>query len=136
VADIIPIDEKLQLAKYKKNEIVRKRKLLAVKKVFQCTHCSLKCEKCGIQINVDRQSKENTERDIRIPYRFCESCAEEYIDFIERLKGGGDFDCYWHNAEWAASWKKWIDYQGAIDQYTKSKEFLQLLKELKPTRPE
>jgi hypothetical protein len=33
-------------------------------------------------------------------------------------------------------WRKWIDYQGAIDTYLKSKEFKQLLAELKDTRPD
>jgi hypothetical protein len=136
VADIISIEKKRQLSKDKKDEIERRRKLLAVKKVFQCTHCSFKCEKCGTQITVEQHVTENTERNLRIPYRFCESCSEEYIDFIERLKGRGDPDCYWHNDDWSAAWKKWIDYQGAMDRYTKSKEFLALLKELKQTRPE
>jgi len=136
VADVISIDKKIQLSKEKKTELVRMRKLLAVKKVFQCTHCSFKCEKCGTQISMDQQREGNADHNLRIPYRFCESCSEEYIDFIERLKGAGDPDCFWHNDDWAAAWKKWIDYQGAIDRYTKSKEFLQLLKELKQTRPE
>jgi len=136
VGDIISLDEKLQLAKDKRNELIRRRKLLAVKKVFQCTHCSFKCEKCGTQISVGQQGVKAAERNIRIPYRFCQSCSEEYVDFIERLKGKGDPDCYWHNDDWAAAWKKWIDYQGAVDRYTKSKEFLQLLKELKQTRPD
>jgi hypothetical protein len=136
VADVISIDKKIQLSKEKKDELIRKRKLLAVKKVFQCTHCSFKCEKCGTQISMDQRLEEKADYDLRIPYRFCDSCSEEYIDFIERLKGAGDPDCFWHNDDWAAAWKKWIDYQGAIDRYTKSKEFLQLLKELKQTRPE
>jgi len=72
----------------------------------------------------------------RIPYRFCESCAEEYIDFIERLKGGGDPDRYWHNDAWLAVWKSWIDYQSSIDNYLKSKEFLKLLREMKQTTPD
>ena len=135
-ADVISIDEKLQIAKGKKTELIRKRKLLAVKKVFQCTQCSFKCEKCGTQISVEKQVEEKQELYVRIPYRFCGSCSEEYTEFIERLQGRGDPDSYWHNHDWADAWKKWIDYQGAIDRYTKSKEFLKLLKELKQTRPE
>ena len=135
-ADVISIDEKLQIAKDKKSEIIRRRKLLAVKKVFQCTHCSFKCEKCGTQISVEKQAEEKDEQNLRIPYRFCESCSEEYTEFIERLQGRGDPESYWHNEDWADAWKKWIDYQGAIDRYTKSKEFLRLLKELKQTRPD
>ena len=136
MADIISLDNKLQLAKLRKGERIRKSKLLAVKKVFQCTHCSFKCEKCGTQINADQTGEENTIRSLRIPYRFCESCAEEYIDYIDRLKGEGDPNCYWHNDEWIGAWQKWIEYQGSMDRYMKSKAFLKLIKELQVTHPE
>jgi hypothetical protein len=135
VAEIISLDAKLQDAINKKHELTRRRKLLAVKKVFQCTHCSFKCEKCGTQIT-ETESKSDSYTNLRVPYRFCESCKEEYVDYIDRLQGEGDEDCYWHNDEWADTWQKWIEYQGAIDRYTKSKDFLNLIKELKQTRPE
>ncbi len=75
-------------------------------------------------------------KDPRVPYRFCESCSEEYIDFVERLKGGGDSDRYWHNEAWLGVWKAWIDYQSSIDNYVKSKEFIRLMKELKQPTPD
>ena len=135
MADIIQIDDKLQHSKEKKAAINRKRKILAVQKVFQCTHCAFKCEKCGTQINPDEKSKVKDIGDLKVLYRFCESCFEEYVDYIERLKGKGDPECYWHNEIWIEVWRKWIDYQGVIDRYLKSKEFRQLLKELKETIP-
>jgi hypothetical protein len=52
-------------------------------------------------------------------------------DYIERLQGRGDPDCYWHNDEWLDAWRKWIDYQGSVDRYVKSKEFLRLIQEFK-----
>ncbi|UCF91216.1 MAG: hypothetical protein JSW39_23545 [Desulfobacterales bacterium] len=115
---------------------MRKRKILAVQRVFQCTHCAFKCEKCGMQINRDPQSSDSRGQSLRVPYHFCEGCAEEYLDYIEHLKGEGDSDCYWHNEAWRDAWRKWIDYQSGVDRYLKSKEFLQLLQELKQTRPE
>ena len=136
MADIISIDNKLQLSKDKKTELIRRRKISAVQKVFQCTHCTFKCEKCGTQMSMDTKGDEVVKKDPRIPYRFCESCSEEYIDYVERLKGGGDPDCYWHNEAWLGLWRAWIDCQSAIDSYLKSKEFLQLMKELKPTTPD
>ncbi len=136
MADIISLDGRFQLARDKKAELTIKRKRLAVKKVFQCTHCTFKCEKCGTQVSLAHRDEERIDHNLRIPYRFCESCSEEYIDYIERLKGEGDPNCYWHNPAWAATWKAWIDYQGAVDHYIKTKEFLQLIKELKQTRSE
>jgi Pyruvate/2-oxoacid:ferredoxin oxidoreductase delta subunit len=136
VANIIELDKKLKHTKEKKAEIIRKRKILAVQKIFQCMHCAFKCEKCGTQIQPDEHRQQRSISDLRVPYRFCESCAEEYIDFIERLKGKGNSEYYWHNEIWLEMWRKWIDYQGAIDTYLKSKEFKQLLAELKDTRPD
>lgn len=68
-----------------------------------------------------------------MPYRFCGACAEEYIDYIERLKGEGDPNCYWRNEAWLEIWTAWIHYRAAMDRHFKSKEFLQLIKELKPS---
>jgi len=136
MADIISLDDKICLAKEKKAEISRKRKVLAVRKVFQCAKCAFKCEKCGAQITHDPEDAVGYRRSMNIPYNFCETCTEEYKDYIERLKGSGDQDCYWHNEAWRDAWGKWIDYQGSVDQYVKSKEFTQLLNELKQTGPE
>ncbi len=135
VANIIQLEDKLQHTKEKKAEIIRKRKILAVQKVFQCTHCAFKCEKCGTQINPDQKGKVKAPSDLRVPYRFCESCSEEYVDYIERLTGKGDPKYFWHNEDWLEVWSKWIDYQSVIDRYLKSKEFRQLLEELKETKP-
>jgi len=129
VADIISIDEKLTQSREKKDAIVRKQKIQAVRKVFQCTHCALKCEKCGTQISPAHSRKK------KMPYRLCESCTEEYHQYFERLKGRGDPANYWHNNAWLELWRKWIAYQEAIDRYLKSKEFLQLLQELKQKKP-
>jgi hypothetical protein len=134
MADIIPLNTKLQHTKAKEAEIIRKRKILAVQKIFQCTHCTYKCEKCGTQISAEDTSNINKISELKIPYRFCESCFEEYADYVKRLQGKGDPKYYWHNEEWLQLWRKWIDYQGIIDSYLKSKEFKQLLHELKETR--
>jgi Pyruvate/2-oxoacid:ferredoxin oxidoreductase delta subunit len=134
VTNVIHFNNKLQHSRDKKAALNHKRKLLAVQKVFQCAHCAFKCEKCGTQINPDERDNISEKDNIRVPYRFCEGCSEEYIDYIERLHGRGDPDCYWHNEAWLEAWRRWIDYQGVIDRYLKSKEFVQLLKELKETR--
>ncbi len=136
MANIIQLDTKLQHTKEKKAEIIRKRKILAVQKVFQCIHCAFKCEKCGSQISPDEDNKTCNFNNLQIPYRLCGSCSEEYTDYIKQLQGKGDPECYWHNEAWREVWKKWIDYQGVIDSYLKSKEFLLLLQELKEVTPD
>ncbi len=136
MADVISIEKKLQLSQDKKAELIRRKKISAVQKVFKCTHCAHKCEKCGTQIHGTHESVTDTKLNPRVPYRFCEGCMEEYLDFIERLKGGGDTERYWHNEAWLAVWKSWIDYQSSLDNYLKSKEFLMLLREMRQTTPD
>jgi hypothetical protein len=134
MADIISLNTKLQLSQDKRDALIRKRKILAVQKVFQCTHCAQKCEKCGVHTELTSESRIDHNHSIGCPYRFCDSCREEYIDFILRLKGGGDPACYWHNDAWFESWRRWLDYQAAMDRYVKTPEFFQLIQELKQNR--
>jgi Pyruvate/2-oxoacid:ferredoxin oxidoreductase delta subunit len=136
VAEIICIKDKLQREKNKKAGRVKKRKLLAVQKIFQCAQCAFKCARCGAQLDPEHDKLESHQQDIIIPYRFCKSCAEEYIDFIKRLQGDGNPECYWHSESWIELWKKWIEYQNAYDRYLKSKEFMQLVDELKQIGPD
>ncbi len=140
VTNIISLDTKLKLTESKKAALIQKRKILAVKKVFQCMQCAFKCEKCGTQIGLDGPEPTPKQKligaNLKIPYRLCESCSEEYIDYINRLKGKGDTECYWHNEAWLAVWKQWIDFRGATDRYLKSKEFKQLLQELRQSWPD
>ncbi len=134
MANVISLDQKLKISQKKKTALVRNRKITAVQKVFQCTHCAFKCEKCGAQTSTENQKQNHANHKTHIPYRFCNGCYEEYLDYIDRLKGKRDQDCYWHNEEWLRAWRSWIDYQSSIDLYLKSKEFVQLVDELKQTR--
>ena len=129
MSKVISLDDKLKLPSEQRDALERKRKILAVRKVFQCTHCSSKCERCGISVGPEHKRAEGS---ARIPYNFCDSCAEEYIEYINRLQGKGNIKDYWYNHAWNKVWQAWIEYQGAIDQYMQSKEFRQLLDELKP----
>lgn len=134
MGNIITLDSRRHTADEKTAAQKRKRKIQAVQKVLQCTRCALKCEKCGAGIEmVGEEAKSKTQHK---PYRFCESCSEDYSDYIKRLKGGEDSEHYWHNTEWMDIWKKWIEWQHAIDRYLKTKEFNRLLNELKQHGPE
>ena len=135
MADVIAIDKKLKMKDKERSELIRMRKILAVRKIFHCTHCASKCEKCGTQIGVSDEFPHSKLKKHKIPYNFCESCKEEYLDYIDRLRGGGNPEYYWHNENWLDIWQKWIDYQHTIDCYLKSKEFNRLLQELKQPEP-
>jgi hypothetical protein len=126
---IISLEDKLKLSAEQKAQMERKRKIVAVRKVFHCTHCASKCERCGAGIGSGNRTRLD---DARVPYNFCDSCLEEYTDYIALLQGKGDPQAYWHNHAWMKVWQSWIDYQGAIDNYLRSKEFRRLLEELNP----
>jgi hypothetical protein len=128
LADIISFDDKRDFTQEKKAVLRRKSKATAVRRVLQCTNCTFKCERCGTQIE---PKAGGTPERAKLPYKFCEACEGEYLDYIGRLQGEGDPDCYWHNDAWLDTWKKWIDYQGSVDHYTRSKEFLKLIEEFK-----
>ena len=134
MSNVITLDSRRQAADEKDAVRKRKRKIQAVQKVLQFTRCALKCEKCGAGIETSDEVA-NSGRQ-QIPYRFCESCYEDYTDYIKRLTGDEDSENYWHNTEWMDIWKKWIEWQHAIDRYRKTKEFNQLLDELKQHGPE
>ncbi len=134
MADIISLNEKLHQQKNKQGSIIKKRKILAVQKVFRCIRCAFKCEKCGTNIEFGKKPQPVTTDTVKVPYHFCDSCREEYIDYIHLLKGEKNPENYWHNNSWAELWKRWIDYQGSLDNYLKSNEFKQLLLELKEIR--
>jgi len=147
MGDLISLAKKRQRSDQERAGQERQRKIQAVRRVLQCTQCAAKCEKCGAGISpregvagegvsqkegASRREAEENKR-LRIPYQLCEDCGDEYLDYIERLKGKGDPAQYWHNDAWMRIWRAWIDYQGAIDQYLKSKEFERLLNELRKT---
>jgi hypothetical protein len=128
VSKIISLDDRLKMTEREKAFVERKRKILAVRQVFQCTHCASKCERCGTGLGPENRTQTDNPR---IPYHFCDSCAEEYMDYIDKLQGKGSPEAYWHNHAWMKAWQAWIEYQGAIDHYMRSKEFHQLIEELR-----
>ncbi|MFZ1985769.1 MAG: hypothetical protein WAU91_15225 [Desulfatitalea sp.] len=129
MSKVIPLKEKLKVTTAQKAAVLRKQKIRAVVKVFHCAHCATKCERCGASL-LGTQGEQSV--NPRIPYHFCAGCAEEYVDYIQRLQGEGDPEAYWHNHHWLKAWRAWIEYQGAVDQYLRSKEFRRLMDEMGP----
>lgn len=135
MADIIPLDNKRQSTEDKNAVHLRDRKLRAVQSVMQHVRDTSRCEKCGMATTGTPERTANAP-SLRVPYRFCNGCSEEYTDYIDHLKGDGNPAHYWQQEEWLQSWSRWIDYQGTVDRYLKSGAFRALLDELKSNRPE
>lgn len=127
MADIIEFDKKAEHLRLERETTVRQRKIEALRKIFQCTRCMVKCAKCGTQI--DTRAEEYTR--FAAPYTFCKSCQKEYEEYRARADGNrADTDFYWQNSTWMQVWNTWLQHQKALDQYRQSKEFLQLLDEV------
>ena len=127
MADIIQFDKKADQLRSERETSIRQRKIEALRKIFQCTRCMVKCSKCGAHI--DSQAEECAR--FAAPYSFCKSCRQEYEEYRARVGGNqADCDCYWHNSTWMQVWETWLQHQKALDQYRQSKEFLQLLDEV------
>ncbi len=135
MADIIPLDNKRQSTEDIRTARLKDRKFRALLSVTQHTRKSSRCEKCGSPLNASAEVAEKVD-SLRVPYRFCQGCSEEYTDYIDRLRGDGNPSHYWQQDEWLQSWSKWIDYQGTVDRYLKSGAFRALLDDLKANRPE
>ncbi len=136
MANIISLNEKVKRIQNKKSILARKRKIQAVQNVFRCVRCAFKCEKCGTSIELKEPVPSAQSDAVKVPYNFCDNCKEEYIDYIQYLKGNKNPELYWYNHTWAELWKRWIEYQGALDSYLKSKEFKALLMEIKEIKPD
>jgi len=136
VADIISIDERLADAREKKSSLDRQVKIRAVQKIFQCTRCAFKCEKCGTQLDPRATAGCNEPKCRQASFRLCEECREEYLDYIHWKEGQATSNYYWRNDAWRELWSNWIAYQKSIERYMESREFLQLLHELKSNGPD
>jgi hypothetical protein len=127
MADIIEFGKKAENLRSERDNAVRQRKIEALRKIFQCTRCMVKCSKCGAQI--DSQAEERSR--FAAPYNFCRSCRQEYEEYRALADGKQpDSEFYWHNSAWMRVWESWLKHQQTLDQYRQSKEFLQLLDEV------
>ncbi len=127
MAEIIEFGKKAQDFKEVRATSLRQRKIEALRKIFQCTRCVLKCAKCGAQL--DKEAEDSSR--YATPYPFCKNCHEEYEEYRERSSGRLTTPrYYWHNELWMKVWEGWLEHQNCLDQYRQSKEFLQLLGEV------
>ncbi len=127
MADIIEFGRKAEDLKSERENTIRQRKIEALRKIFQCTRCIVKCSKCGAQV----EPQGDACNKFAVPYTFCKSCQDEYQEYRNRTDGHPpDALCYWHNSSWIQVWETWLEHQKALDRYRQSKEFLQLLDEV------
>ena len=126
---VIDIEDRLRLEQRKKAKVEKAKKLEAVRKMMQCSRCLARCARCGIQFDTTEMYKRYPG-----PYRLCSFCQEEYDDFLKITEKSQESPCYWHNREWLALWRSWVDYQQAMKAYSESREFIDLVWEVEQER--
>ena len=129
MSKVIDLEDRLKLEQKKKARVDMAKKTEAVRKVVQCTRCMARCARCGVQFDTTGMYKRYQSQ-----FRFCESCQEEYDEFMRIKAEGGESRCYWHNREWVALWQTWVDYQKAMKAYGESPEFIDLVREVELDR--
>lgn len=124
---VIEFEKRCQDRKTIRDDSLRKRKIEALRTIFQCSRCLLKCAKCGTQVESEMENASSQAS----PYTFCNNCYDEYLEFRERFRNQElSPKYYWHNDTWYRVWETWIEHQKTLDLYRQSKEFLQLLQEV------
>jgi len=125
MAEILEFGKKAENFKWERDNALRHLKIEALRKIFQCSRCMVKCSKCGAQVDSQEYVR------FAAPYNFCKTCRKEYEEFRARTGGNqADSDCYWRNSAWMKMWETWVQHQEALDQYRQSKEFLQLMEDV------
>jgi hypothetical protein len=126
MAEVIDLDTRKKQDQERKDAQDRSKKMEAVVQMFQCSRCAMKCMKCGSQVEISPASA----HDHSIPYRLCQTCREEYREFLDQLHGRGDPSYYWFNREWVEVWKAWMHYQDSLTRYQMSEGFRKVVDEI------
>jgi hypothetical protein len=83
---------------------------------------------CGLHLKRTDASANSTSSSFG--FVFCESCREEFENYLSISGGEKRPDIFWHNKEWMNMWSAWINYQKAIKGFINSPEFKLLRDEL------
>jgi hypothetical protein len=103
-------------------------KMETIQTVAQCSSCHFRCAMCGLHLKMTDASANSTSPSVG--FIFCESCREEFENFLSISGGEKKSDIFWHNKEWMNMWSAWINYQKAIKGFINSPEFKSLRDEL------
>lgn len=125
---IINIRERLESQKHEVRRKKHQKKIDTLRRITQCSSCRFKCAMCGQYLD-DADLYEGSESS-DYGYSFCESCREEFEDFLAVYGKEQNSEVFWHNKEWKRMWSAWLNYRKAVSDFLDSREFDVLLNEL------
>lgn len=125
---ILDIAERLKEKQREEQIEANRQKLETIQRTIHCSLCSFKCGMCGHHFNTTDAfcPPETATAEISL----CESCREEFEDFLAQVSGRKGRRMFWHNKEWVQLWSAWLDYREAIVNFRESYEFRRLIQEL------
>lgn len=112
-----------------KADLHKAEKLEGLQSLLRCSHCSMRCAKCGVH---GEEAVSVRHAQSRITFRLCPVCADEYKDLAAYLDNDQESNLpYWYNRQWVRQWLSWLDYQNALADYASSPEVLEVIAELR-----
>ncbi len=125
---IVNIRQRIEDRKQRERREQQLEKMETIQKVAQCTACHFRCAMCGVHLTAaDTPCQASSSPD---GLMFCESCGQEFDDFMAISKGEKRPEVFWHNAEWFNMWSAWLDYRESISDFVNSAEFKCILEEI------
>ena len=123
--NILNITKKLEEKKRKNTIELYGNKIETLKRFVQCSSCHFRCSMCGHHFkNPEAIRPASSTTD----FYLCESCREEFEDFLKTTSGEKKSTAFWHNDEWVSLWSSWLDFRRAIMRFRDSDEFEQMTK--------
>ena len=125
---IVDICDRIESKKQKIQAEKYRGKLEAIQKLIQCSACNFRCAMCGHHVDVAESSHGTP--PVSLGFSLCETCRDEFEDFLSVTEGGKTSDVSWHNEDWVKMWSAWLSYRRAITGFINSREFKRLMQEL------
>ena len=124
---VVDLKDLIESANKRKQTEKYRGKIQSALKVMQCASCRFRCAMCGLYREIDESSKKPASA---LEFAFCETCQEEFDDYLAQSKGEKRSEVLWHNKDWENMWTAWLNYRRSIFCFRNSHEFKLLLKEL------
>lgn len=100
-----------------------RRRAQAVASALSCGACPRRCAHCGLPV------EQMMPPPVDAPFPFCEVCQDEYEAYRRRERGSAEKEAFWHNDEWAETWRAWLAHMKAGAKFRKTPAFLKLMEE-------
>ena len=75
----------------------------------------MRCTMCGQSLDDEASCCPNPSS--RYSLNLCEDCRAEYRAFLDVSQGRKASTVFWHNKEWVAMWRSWLEFQRSMREF-------------------